>query len=251
MAARRILPVAAAVGIAVAVWWPLTVPLRGFLPTPLQVAISFVEAWTGSEFYGHLLATLRRVAIGWISAVVVGSAIGIWMGRSRLFEALALPWAMVGLALPAPVVIIFSMLLLGLKESSTLVGLFVSVVPFVINIVYEGVRAIDPGLQEMARAYRFPWRERLRHVILPQVAPSLMAGVRFGFAMSWKIVVIIEALSQPDGIGAQLELFFRLLRADKVLAWTFAFTAVMVLVEYLGFRPVEHRLFRWRTRAAL
>lgn len=82
---------------------------------------------------------------------------------------------------------------------------------------------------------------------MPQVAPSLMSGVRFGFAMSWKIVVIIEALSAPDGIGAQIELFFRLLRPAYVLAWTFCFTIIMVLVEVLVFQTAERKLFRWRT----
>lgn len=248
---RRTVPVLAAVAAALVVWWPLTIPLEGFLPTPIAVARSFVEAWTDGAFYGDLLATMRRITIGWTSSVVIGSTVGIWMGRSRVFEAFALPWAMIGLALPAPVIILFSLLLFGLEESSALLALFISVVPFVINIVYGGVRGIDPGLQDMARVYRFSWGQRMRQVILPQIAPSLLAGTRFGFAMSWKIVVIVEALSQPDGIGSALTLFFRLLRADRVLAWTLAFTVIMVAVEFLLFRPVEKRLFRWRAKAAL
>jgi NitT/TauT family transport system permease protein len=99
----------------------------------------------------------------------------------------------------------------------------------------------------MSDVYHLSRWARLREVILPQVAPSLMSAVRFGFAMSWKIVVIIEALSAPSGVGAQLELFFRLLRPADVLAWTFSFTIIMVLLELLVFQTVERRLFRWRT----
>jgi ABC-type nitrate/sulfonate/bicarbonate transport system permease component len=236
-----------AVVAGVAVWWPLSIPLEGFLPSPLDFARAFVESVQSPELYRAMLDTLRRILVGWVGAVVIGSVLGIWMGRSKIVDALALPWVMIGLAIPAPVIIIFSILFLGLQESSTLLALVISVTPFVVNIVYQGVRSIDPSLTEMSDAYKLSRRARMREVILPQIAPSLMAAVRFGFAMTWKIVVIVEALSQPNGIGGQLELFFRLLRPADVLAWTFAFTIVMVLLEVLVFQTIERRLFRWRT----
>jgi NitT/TauT family transport system permease protein len=235
-----------AIAAAVAVWWPLSIPLEGFLPSPLDFVQAFIESVQTPQLYEAILATLRRILIGWVAAVVIGSILGIWMGRSNIVDALALPWVMIGLAIPAPVIIIFSILFFGLEESSTLLALVVSVTPFIVNIVYQGVRSIDPSLTEMADVYHLSKAQHLRQVILPQVAPSLMAAVRFGFAMTWKIVVIIEALSQPNGIGGQIELFFRLLRPADVLAWTFCFTIIMVLLEVLVFRTIEHRLFRWR-----
>ncbi len=247
----RIVPPLAALAILLAIWWPLTIPLRGFLPTPFAVVEAFFSAWVSPEFYGHLLATARRVAIGTISAFFTGALVGIFMGRSKLFEALALPWVMVALALPGPVVILFSILLLGLEELTLLVALWVAVTPFVVNIVYQGVKSLNPDLFDMTVVYRWSSSQRYRHLIVPQIAPSLFSGGRFGFAMSWKIVVIIEALSLPNGIGGQLELFFRLLRPDKVIAWTLCFTVIMTLVDVLIFRPTERRVFAWRKEAIL
>lgn len=246
---RRLLAVAAAIVAAVAIWWPISIPLQGFMPSPADFARAFADAITGGELYVHMAATMRRVLIGWAVSVVLGTALGVVMGRSHAFDSLALPWVMVGLATPAPVIIIFCILILGIEETSTLIALVIAVTPFVINIVYQGVRSTDPGLINMANVYRVPRRTRLREIILPQIAPSLMAGTRFGFAMSWKIVVIIEAMSSSTGIGAQIELFFRLLQPASVLAWVFCFTIVMVVAELLVFRPVETRLFRWRRAA--
>lgn len=231
----------------IAIWWPLSIPLEGFLPSPLDVGLAFVDAVQDPDLYVAMGATLERVTIGWVGSVVIGTGMGVWMGRSKIVDALSLPWVMVGLAIPAPVIIIFSILFFGLDESSVLLALVLSVTPFVVNIVYQGVKSIDTSLIEMSHVYNVSKVARLREIILPQVAPSLMSGVRFGFAMSWKIVVIIEALSAPTGIGAQLELWFRLLRPADVLAWTFSFTIVMVLLEVVVFRTVERRLFRWRT----
>jgi ABC-type nitrate/sulfonate/bicarbonate transport system permease component len=238
--------IVAAFVVGAALWYPLHLQLEPFLPSPLAVVQAFGDSVQDPELWSAIGATLRRVLIGWVGAVALGTALGVWMGRSKIVDALALPWVMIGLAIPAPVIIIFAILFFGLEESSTLLALVASVTPFVVNIVYQGVKAVDPSLNEMANAYHLSGTERLRQVILPQVAPSLMAGVRFGFAMTWKIVVIVEALSTSTGIGAQLELFFRLLRPAYVLAWTFSFTIIMVLLEVLVFQTVERRLFRWR-----
>jgi len=248
---KNLLPPLAALVILILLWWPLTIPLRGFLPTPLAVFEAFAEAWVTPEFYGHLANTFRRVVIGAIAAFLVGSAIGILMGRSRVFEGFVLPWVMIALALPGPVVILFTILLLGLEETTLLLALWICVTPFVVNIVYESVKALDPGLTDMAVAYRWSNSQRYRELIFPQMAPALFSAGRFGFALSWKIVVIIEALSLPNGIGGQLEFFFRLLRSDKVVAWTLCFTVVMILVDVLGFRTAERRVFAWRKEAAL
>jgi NitT/TauT family transport system permease protein len=247
---RFLMAIVCSLAAGVAVWWPFSIVLEGFLPSPVDVARAFVAAVQDPALYEAISGTMGRIVIGWVGAVLIGTALGIWMGRSKIVDAISLPWVMTGLAIPAPVIIIFCILFFGLEESSTLLALVVSVTPFVVNIVYEGVKAIDGSLLEMSDAYRLSRWTRLREVILPQVAPSLMSAVRFGFAMSWKIVVIIEALSAPTGIGAQLELFFRLLRPADVLAWTFCFTIIMVLLELLVFQTVERRLFRWRTSSA-
>jgi NitT/TauT family transport system permease protein len=108
------------------------------------------------------------------------------------------------------------------------------------------VRAVDPGLEEMAKVYRWSRRQWLRELLFPQIAAAIFAAVRFAFAFSWKIVLIVEALTTSEGVGGQLSFFFKLLRPDKVLAWVFTFTIILTLVDLLVFRRVERRIFAWR-----
>lgn len=242
----RVVPTVAAVAAALGIWWPLTFVFDPFLPTPWRVVTSFVDAFTSGDIYEHIAISLRRVVFAWVVSVILGTAIGIWMGRSRLTEAFLSPWVMVGLALPGPVIILFSVLLIGVDESSRLVALTVAVTPFVVNIVHQGVRAVDPGLEEMAKVYRWSRRQWLRELLFPQIAAAIFAAVRFAFAFSWKIVLIVEALTTSEGVGGQLSFFFKLLRPDKVLAWVFTFTIILTLVDLLVFRRVERRIFAWR-----
>jgi NitT/TauT family transport system permease protein len=244
--AFRVLPYLASVAAALAIWWPLTFVFEPFLPTPWRVATSFVDAFVSGDIFGHLAISLRRVVFAWVLSTLLGVAIGIWMGRSRLTEAFLSPWVMVGLALPGPVIILFAVLLLGVQESSRLVALTVAVTPFVVNIVHQGVRAADPGLEEMAKVYRWSRQTWIRNILLPQIAGPIFAAVRFAFAFSWKIVLIVEALTTSEGIGGQLGFFFKLLRPDKVVAWTLVFTVIMTLVDQYVFRKTENRIFAWR-----
>lgn len=244
--ASHVLPYVASVAAALAIWWPLTFVFKPFLPTPWRVATSFVDAFVSGDIFLHMAISLRRVVIAWVLSTVLGVSIGIWMGRSRLTEAFLSPWVMVGLALPGPVIILFSVLLLGVQESSRLVALTVAVTPFVVNIVYEGVRAVDPGLEEMAKVYRWTRQSWMRDLLLPQIAGPIFAANRFAFAFSWKIVLIVEALTTSEGIGGQLGFFFKLLRPDKVVAWTLVFTVIMTLVDQYVFRKTEARIFAWR-----
>ena len=247
----QVLPPVLAVLAALAVWWPLTFVFDPFLPTPWEVVVAFVDAFASGDIFEHLAISLRRVAFAWLVSTILGAGIGIWMGRSRLVEAFLSPWVMVGLALPGPVIILFSVLLLGVEESSRLVALVVAVTPFVVNIVYEQVRAVDPGLEDMTRVYRWPRNQQVRDLLLPQIAGALFAAMAFAFAFSWKIVLIIEALTTSEGIGGQLSFFFKLLRPDKVVAWTLTFTVIMVIVDKFVFNRASRRIFAWRPEAKL
>lgn len=242
----QLLPYLASVAAALAIWWPLTFVFAPFLPTPWRVATSFVDAFVSGDIFAHMAISLRRVLFAWLLSTVLGVLIGIWMGRSRLTEAFLSPWVMVGLALPGPVIILFSVLLLGVQESSRLVALTVAVTPFVVNIVHQGVRAVDPGLEEMAKVYHWTRQTWMRDLLLPQIAGPIFAANRFAFAFSWKIVLIVEALTTSEGIGGQLGFFFKLLRPDKVVAWTLVFTVIMTLVDQYVFRRTEKKIFAWR-----
>lgn len=247
---RRTLPpelVAIAAGLTL--WWLSAGTLLPHLPTPAVVAQDFLAAVTSLEFYEAMLITLRRIVIAWSTGFAIALTIGVLMARNRYVEALAHPVVFIGLALPGPVTILFSTLWLGLGELATLVALTLAVTPFMVTFIYDGSKALDPKLFQMAAVYRFDGLTRFRHVILPQLAPALLSAARFGFAMGWKLVVLVEALSAGSGIGERIEYFFSFNRPGAVIAWTFGFTIVMVLVEIFVFRTTARRVFRWRPKA--
>lgn len=235
--------------IGLALWSLAAGNLIEFLPSPTEVWDAFRDAVATSGFWQDMGVTLRRIVIAWVVSFSLGVAVGLVMARTWALETLWHPWVFVGLAVPAPVTILFSILALGLGESTGLIALCAVVTPYVVVPAYDGARALDRKLFEMASVYRLPASERLRHVILPQLAPIILTAARLGFAMAWKIVVLVEALASTDGIGQQLRAFFSANEPASVIAWTLSFTLVMVLVELLVFRTIDRRLFAWRQKA--
>jgi NitT/TauT family transport system permease protein len=83
-------------------------------------------------------------------------------------------------------------------------------------------------------------------VILPQLAPSLMAAARAGLALTWKIVLVVELLGRPNGVGFQIRTFFNYFDIAGILAYSLVFIGVVIAIETFLLQPLDRRLGRWR-----
>ena len=152
------------------------------------------------------------------------------------------------LNIPALVVIVLCYLWIGLNETAAIVAVTLNKTAMVLVTMREGVQAMDRQVHEMARIYRLSPLARLRHVILPQLAPYLAISARNGLAIIWKIVLVVEFLGRSDGIGFQIHLYFQLFQIGEVLAYALSFVAVMLAIEVLLLAPWERAARAWRTR---
>lgn len=216
------------------------------LPSPLAVGDIVVEQARSGALWRHVSATLARVAAAFALAMAIGGALGVLLGLRPRLDRWAEPVVTVFLNVPALVVIVLCYLWIGLNEVAAIVAVSVNKTAMVIVTMREGARTLDRPLAEMAAVYRLsPWA-RLRHVVMPQLMPFVMASARNGIAVIWKIVLIVEFLGRGSGVGFQIHLYFQLFQVGHVLAYALTFTAVMLLVEYALLRPLDLATRRWR-----
>jgi NitT/TauT family transport system permease protein len=230
------------------VWQVLAMLFPGRLfPTPIAVAI---ELWTDivdGKLIADMAKTLRRAAISFTIAMALGTAIGILFGRSRFVDRLFSTWVIVGLNLPAVVIAIVLYIWLGLNELSIILAVIVNKVPLVVTTIREGVRSFSTDYDELALAFRMPFRRRLRLVFVPQLTPYVLAAARTGLALIWKIVLVFEVLGSDGGVGFRINTMFQFFDITGILAYTTAFIVVVLVFEYWVMRPLEHYVLRWRT----
>jgi len=231
----------------VAIWQVAAwVAASDLLPTPTAVLALLWEHSRSGELGHHLRITLARVAVAFLIAMAVGTAIGILMGRSQRLDMTLDGILVLGLNIPALVTIILCYLWFGLTEVAAVLAVAVNKIPTVVVTVREGAKAVDRSLMEVSKVYRVGKLDTLFKVYLPQLYPYLMAAARSGLALIWKIVLVVELLGRSNGVGFQLNIFFQYFDIGSILAYTLAFAAVILLIEAVGMRPLERRLTRWR-----
>ncbi|MGQ7847720.1 ABC transporter permease [Granulosicoccus sp. 3-233] len=216
------------------------------LPTPLSVWQSLLVEFRSGELLFHLGVTLLRVFAAFLVAMIIGSAIGIWLGMQPLADRLVDPWLILLLNIPALVIIVLSYIWFGLNEAAAIGAVALNKIPNVVVTLREGARSLSSDYAEVAAVYRFGFGKRLRHVVLPQLQPFFAAATRSGIALIWKIVLIVELLGRSNGVGFQIHLYFQLFDVATILAYTLAFVAVMLLVEYFLLQPLDRHANRWR-----
>ncbi|UIJ74050.1 ABC transporter permease [Aurantimonas sp. HBX-1] len=233
--------------VLLAVWWvAASIADSRVLPTPAAVAQAFWRDARTGELFFHLGMTLFRVAASFLIAMVFGAIIGVALGMSREANRFFDPWLILFLNVPALVVIVLAYIWFGLNEIAAIGAIAINKIPNVVVTMREGARALDRQLAEMASVYRFGRMKTLRHVIVPQLQPYLAASSRSGLSLIWKIALVVELLGRSNGVGFQIHLYFQLFDVAAILAYTLAFVAVMLMIEFLLVQPLEARATRWR-----
>jgi NitT/TauT family transport system permease protein len=220
------------------------------LPGPLAVTNETLSDIRSGELPFQMACTLARVAASFAIAMVLGTVAGYAMGRSAKIDRFADSWLVVLINMPALVIIIFAYIWIGLNETAAILAVAVNKLPNVIAVMREGARALDPELDEMAQAFRLPRGARLRHIVTPQLAPYLAASSRSGLSIVWKIVLVVELLGRPNGVGFVLGSAFSLFDMTRILSYAICFIVLMLLIESFLVQPLERRANRWRRRPA-
>lgn len=216
------------------------------LPGPWAVAQVMVDEVVAGSLLYHVGVTLSRVAVAFVIAMALGTAFGMAMGRRRRVDMLFDGWLVLGLNIPALVVIILCYIWFGLTEVAAVTAVALNKIPVVVVTVREGARAVDRELLQVAQVYRLPWHKTFFSAYLPQLYPYLMAAARSGLSLIWKIVLVVELLGRSNGVGFQLSVFFNFFDITSILAYTLAFAGVILFIEMVLIRPMEVRLTRWR-----
>ena len=218
------------------------------LPSPTKVSVAIAAEARSGDLFFNLAVTLARVFLAFALAMAVGTAIGLLMGRVVLADRLGDPWLVLLLNLPALVIIVLAYVWSGLTEAAAILAVAVNKLPNTVVAVREGARTLDRGLDEMAQAFALPRWKILRHIVLPQLTPYLATAARSGLSLIWKIVLVVELLGRPNGVGFEIGIAFQLFDVTRILAYAMAFVAVILVIDTLLVQPLERRTSRWRLR---
>jgi NitT/TauT family transport system permease protein len=218
------------------------------LPAPTAVISDMWQIVQRDDFWSNFFATLKHLAIGFSLAYLLGTIIGIAMGRSQYWDGFFRDYIMLTLTTPGLVFALICVMIFGLSPLAPIVAIVLTSMPHVTVNVVEGVRAIPRDLMDMAAAYGVDRSLSLRHIIIPAVAPFLFTAVRFGFAIAWKITALTELFGGSEGVGIQIRVQFEVFHTAGILAWAFFLVGLSLIVERVLLQRLERHFFRWRPK---
>lgn len=226
--------------------WLVVLQVTDAVPSPLDVARSAPDFWRSEDVIGSLAASALRVAVG-LALALAGSVLTVVaMLASRRLRVVLDTYVFIGLALPSAAVALFALMVFGLSEIGVYVAVAVIAYPLVTIGIRDGALTIDRGLFEMADVYRLRWWARFRHVVLPHIAPYLLASTRNAHALAWKVAIIAEVFMSRNGVGGQFSRSFDSFNLEDTLLWLGVLLLALFVIEYAVLAVIERRIARWR-----
>ncbi len=232
------------------VLWLLLAVLFDRVPGPVEVVQRLVDEFERGEVFGNFGVTLYRFAVGVLLSAVVGIAIGVMMGLSKLSRAFFESPVLVALSIPAIIWAFLTVMWFGFGDMGPIVTTFLTAVPFVIVNVAQGVRGVSRDLRDMSATYKVPMSRRVKDLVLPAVTGYIAAGIRFAVIIGWNGVLLAEWFGGDGGVGYRARFWYDANRFGGFAAWVVLFVGfIVVLDRFVLDRAIRHA-FRWRDNSA-
>jgi nitrate/nitrite transport system permease protein len=149
----------------------------------------------------HVFASLKRVALGYTLAAVVGIALGTLVGASQLFMRGLDPLFQILRTVPPLAWLPISLAAFKDGQPSAIFVIFITAIwPIIINTA-TGIRNIPDDYRNVARVIQLNPLQYFTKIMVPASAPYIFTGLRIGIGLSWLAIVAAEMLIGGTGIG--------------------------------------------------
>jgi NitT/TauT family transport system permease protein len=243
-----------AVIVAVVLVWQLVVVLHVkptyALPAPGEVWAKLVEQARAGHLSEAILTSLRRAALGYGAALVVGTLVGVAVSRLGVLRTGVGSLLAALLSLPSVTWVPIGILWFGLSDATIYFVVILGAFPSIARGVISAFGQIDPLILRLARSLDARGPALYRHFLLPAALPGYLAGMQQAWAFSWRSLMAAELIAiSPQlglGLGQLLDSGRELADMPLALAAMIGILAVGLAVDELLFRPLERGVLRRR-----
>ncbi|BCJ46418.1 ABC transporter permease [Actinoplanes ianthinogenes] len=188
----------------VGVWWGLS--LTGLdIPAPVVVLNRAIELIEDGTLGADILASLRRVLIGFGLGVGLAVPIGFLMGWYAPVRALIEPWIQFFRTIPPLALIPLAIVLMGIEETPKIFVIFLAAFLSCVIATLQGVLTVDRTLINAARVLGARDHTILARVVIPASSPFILVGMRIGLGSSWATLVAAELIAAQQGLGYRMQ----------------------------------------------
>jgi NitT/TauT family transport system permease protein len=250
---HTVVPPLVAFGLLLGAWqglWASAVWPEFQLPAPLAVWNTVWTTVQSGDAAEILWTSVSRAVFGFLAAVVIATPLGLLIAKVRVVRA-AIGSLLTGLqSLPSVAWVPAAILWFGLTPSAIYFVVLMGSVPSIANGLVSGIDQIPPLLPRVGQALGAGKLSSARHILLPAALPGYLAGLKQGWAFSWRSLMAAEIIATSPQLGLGLGQFLHngqsLNDISMVIAAIFLILLVGIGIELLLFRPLERSVLRAR-----
>ncbi|MFG2226809.1 ABC transporter permease [Streptomyces sp. NPDC048644] len=220
------------------------------LPSPVDVGRSLQEKWLEGTLLSFVWTSVSRGALGFLASVVIGTALGLVVARVRAVRAAIGPILSGLQSLPSVAWVPAAIIWFGLSDATIYAVVLLGAVPSIANGLVAGVDQISPLYLRAGRTLGATGLAGVRHVLLPASLPGYLAGLKQGWAFSWRSLMAAELIVNAPDLGTGLGQLLEQGREFQDMSWVLAAILLILIVgigiELLIFAPIERRVLRSR-----
>ncbi|MET8950270.1 ABC transporter permease [Streptomyces sp. NPDC004393] len=251
---NKILPPLLAIAFVVLVWQALVsfkiVDDPTKLPSPADVWGEVEEAWLQGKLLGYIWTSVSRGLLGFLFALAIGTPLGLLVARVKFVRAAIGPILSGLQSLPSVAWVPPAVIWLGLNNSMMYAVILLGAVPSIANGLVSGVDQVPPLFLRAGRTMGATGLRGTWHIVMPAALPGYLAGLKQGWAFSWRSLMAAEIIaSSPDlgiGLGALLENGRNASSMSMVFEAVILILIVGIAIDLLIFSPLERWVLRSR-----
>lgn len=250
---KKILPPMIAIGLVLVVWQILVsakVTDSYKLPAPSAVWHEVEDAWLQGTLLEYIWTSVSRGLLGFLLALVIGTPLGLIVARVRFVRAAIGPILSGLQSLPSVAWVPPAVIWLGLNDQMMFAVILLGAVPSIANGLVAGVDQVPPLFLRAGRTLGATGLRHTWHIVMPAALPGYLAGLKQGWAFSWRSLMAAEIIAQSPDLGMGLGQLLEAGRTNSSMSQVFLAILLILIVgiaiDLLIFSPLERRVLRSR-----
>jgi NitT/TauT family transport system permease protein len=251
--ARAVLPPVLAIVLLLAIWqalWAAAFWPEYKLPAPSAVGSELWSDISSGQVFGQLWVSVHRAVFGFLIGVVIATPLGLLLAKVRTLRAAIGPLLSGLQSLPSVAWVPAAILWFGITPGAIYFVVLLGSVPSITNGLVSGIDQIPPILPRVGKVLGAGRLAGARHILLPAALPGYLAGLKQGWAFSWRSLMAAELIANSpqlgQGLGQYLEDGRSLNDMPTVMAAIILILFVGIGIDLLVFRPLERWVLRSR-----
>ncbi|GHH79584.1 sulfate ABC transporter permease [Streptomyces sulfonofaciens] len=250
---QKVLPPATAIVLVLVVWQLLVwakVTDSYKLPAPSSVWSEVEDSWTRGTLLGFIWTSVSRGLLGFLLALVIGTPLGLLVARVKFVRAAIGPILSGLQSLPSVAWVPPAVIWLGLNDSMMYAVILLGAVPSIANGLVSGIDQVPPLFLRAGRTLGATGLRGTWHIVMPAALPGYLAGLKQGWAFSWRSLMAAEIIAQSPDLGMGLGQLLEAGRTNSSMSQVFLAILLILIVgiaiDLLIFSPLERWVLRSR-----